>query len=268
VLQWILFIVSVLLIAGCATQSVTTLTTNPTESPPRTEEPRVVHLGRSVNGAPITMELFGHGPRPIFIMGGIHGDEPTSVDVAKNLAELLREQPHLTRNVPVAILAVASPDGYAKKLRLNERGVDLNRNFPAKNFPFENPPPRNGPYPLSEPESQAILAAINTLEPRLLISIHSITRGRECNNYDGPAGKPAADLMSTHNGYPSVESIGYPTPGSLGSYAGIDRAIPMVTLELPRTDPAEKAWSDNREALLAVIRMEQSKPQMHADERR
>jgi murein peptide amidase A len=74
--------------------------------------------------------------------------------------------------------------------------------------------------------------------------------------------------MSTHNGYPSVESIGYPTPGSLGSYAGIDRAIPMVTLELPRTDPAEKAWSDNREALLAVIRMEQSKPQMHADERR
>ena len=72
------------------------------------------------------------------------------------------------------------------------------------------------------------------------------------NNYDGPA-QPIAQLMSRYNGYPVTATIGYPTPGSLGSYAGIDRHIPMITLELPRSLPADKVWSNNREAVLAAI---------------
>jgi len=59
--------------------------------------------------------------------------------------------------------------------------------------------------------------------------------------------------MSGHNGYPPAATIGYPTPGSLGSYAGIDRQIPMITLELPRTLPGQAAWDNNRAALLAAI---------------
>jgi protein MpaA len=59
--------------------------------------------------------------------------------------------------------------------------------------------------------------------------------------------------MSKHNGYPPAATMGYPTPGSLGSYAGIDRQIPMITLELPRDAPGDQAWRENREALLAAI---------------
>ena len=59
--------------------------------------------------------------------------------------------------------------------------------------------------------------------------------------------------MSRYNGYPSIPNIGYPTPGSLGNWGGNDRQIPMITLELPRTLPAARAWPDNRTAVLAAI---------------
>ena len=51
------------------------------------------------------------------------------------------------------------------------------------------------------------------------------------------------------NGYEAKDNIGYPTPGSLGSWAGIDRQIPMITLELPRKMGGEEAWEQNRQAL-------------------
>ena len=81
------------------------------------------------------------------------------------------------------------------------------------------------------------------------MSVHS---GLRCNNYDGPA-EWLASLMSRFNGYPVRPTMGYPTPGSLGSWAGIDRKIPIVTLELPRNVDGETAWEQNRDALLAAI---------------
>ena len=39
--------------------------------------------------------------------------------------------------------------------------------------------------------------------------------------------------------YPVEASIGYPTPGSFGTYAGIERQIPTITLELDETCPVE-----------------------------
>ena len=41
-------------------------------------------------------------------------------------------------------------------------------------------------------------------------------------------------------GYPVEKSIGYPTPGSFGTWAGIERKIPTITLELDETVDVEK----------------------------
>ena len=60
--------------------------------------------------------------------------------------------------------------------------------------------------------------------------------------------------MSHFNQYPVRGNIGYDTPGSFGTWAGIDRQIPTVTLELPHDQSGESAWLANREALLAAIR--------------
>src|SRR4051794_36417898 len=187
-------------------------------------------LGKSVKGEPIGVRVFGNSEPTIFIMGGIHGDETTSVDLTTNLITTLEQNPEYVSGKRVAILRVANPDGYAANKRVNAHGVDCNRNFPASNFKSSR---RYGNESGSEPETRAIIAALDQLQPALIISIHSIDKGRECNNYDGPA-QEVAKLMSEYNKYPVAANIGYPTPGSMGTYCGIDRKMPMITLELPR----------------------------------
>ena len=53
-----------------------------------------------------------------------------------------------------------------------------------------------------------------------------------CVNYDGPAAA-WADAVAAACGWPARADIGYPTPGSLGSWLGVDRGLPVLTLELP-----------------------------------
>ena len=43
---------------------------------------------------------------------------------------------------------------------------------------------------------------------------------------------PISQKISKIIGYPVEESIGYPTPGSFGTWAGIEKNIPTITLEL------------------------------------
>ena len=50
-------------------------------------------------------------------------------------------------------------------------------------------------------------------------------------NYDGDA-LEVAQKISKIIGYPIEASIGYPTPGSFGTWAGIEKGIPTITLEL------------------------------------
>jgi protein MpaA len=223
---------------------------------PSIEGNQKMRLGQSVNGRPIEMVTIGPlGGPGVLIMGAIHGDEQNTVDLTRGLIVLLKTRPDLCAGRRVSIIPIANPDGYAQDTRLNANGVDVNRNFPASNYRAgrsSSTRPRYGASAGSEPEARAILRAIELTRPRLIISIHSITNGRQCNNYDGPA-EAIAKLMSAKNGYPTAANIGYPTPGSLGSYAGIDRQIPMITLELPHDLPGDQAWAQNKDALLAAI---------------
>ena len=223
-------------------------------SKPVSSPERRVGLGRSVRGRTLVMHVFGDGAATVFIFGGIHGNEPTSASVAGRLIEHLRNHPEALGGRRVAILAEANPDGLAERRRGNARGVDLNRNFPARNWRRASGSGRgHGPTPASEPETRAIVRAVDMLDPDCIVSIHSIARGRHCNNYDGPAGD-FATVMTGLNGYPARATMGYETPGSFGSWAGIDRGIPTITLELPRDLSGAQCWRENRAALLAVIR--------------
>src|SRR5690242_14955885 len=92
-----MWIAMALLAMGCASHNVRNVD-QPPYSPPHaaglnTMMPREQTLGQSVKGAPITMQIFGDGSPTIFIMGGIHGDETTSVDLTTNLIALLQEHP-------------------------------------------------------------------------------------------------------------------------------------------------------------------------------
>lgn len=232
-------------------------------------------VGTSVKGHPIRLYAWGRrvGQQAIaltdpslasaagftnrvFLFCAIHGSETTTAHAAARLIELIQANPTaaIPEDTAVFLVPIANPDGYAIARRQNASGVDLNRNFPANNWRREargnNFP---GSAPLSEPESRAIHSLTLRINPTRILSLHSIRTRRHGNNFDGPA-QSLAELLAKHNGYAVLPTIGYPTPGSFGSWAGHDRQIPTITLEFRAADSNEKAWSENREALLAFIR--------------
>jgi protein MpaA len=216
-------------------------------------EPQARQLGKSVLGLPIVGHFFGVTGSKTLIFAAIHGDEPNTAFVANQLVESLTQNPAAYAGRRVVVVPVVNPDGLARGTRINAREIDLNRNFPAKNFTVG----KKGRYfggeqPASEPESQLVIQLIDDWQPDRIISMHAITRGKHGNNFDGPA-EELAKLMSGHNEYSVLKSIGYPTPGSFGSWAGLDHQIPTITLELPSDAAGPIAWRENREALLSAI---------------
>jgi len=239
----------VMALAGCASSRggiEATPTSQATE--------RTVELGHSVQGRPIRMHVFEGRGEPVLVLAGFHGNEPTGVDLANTLLAHLRTVPVANAGHRVAVVPAVNPDGLARRERTNANGVDINRNFPASNWSGRTSSGRThgGASPGCEPETQAVMTAVHMTAPARILSIHSIARGRHCNNYDGPAAA-IAHAMAAANGYPVRATMGYATPGSFGTWAGVDRNIPTVTLELPRDLPGEQCWAQNREALLTFI---------------
>ena len=219
--------------------------------------------GRSVQGRPIRLYRAPAGPQKAvrrfdaLVLGGIHGDEPKSVYVLERLLAELASADALA-GLPAAaawgVVPLVNPDGYERRRRRNARGVDLNRNFPTRDWSPGRPHRRyyGGPRPLSEPESRAIARLIARYRPARVLSVHSISDHQYCNNYDGPAGAWARRLGRC-NGYPVTPSIGYPTPGSFGTWLGIEERVPVITLELPSHHSRERCYRDNRRALRTFL---------------
>jgi len=184
-------------------------------------------IGRSVEGRTIGARRFGGPGAPVLIFGGIHGDEPSSVEVLVDLAgRLLAAAPP----VPIRLVPVVNPDGVVRGVKNSARDVDLNRNFPARSFAAAHAPGYfPGPAPLSEPETRALADLMAREPPRGVVAVHAPFA---CVNYDGPAEDWAAAVAAA-SGWPARGDIGYPTPGSFGSWAGLDRGLPVLTLELP-----------------------------------
>lgn len=210
---------------------------------------QVLEIGLSRSGRVISATLKGGAKRYVVVLAGIHGDEAASVVLAEALASSLESDP-IPSNITVVIVPRLNPDGLISGTRVNANGVDLNRNFPTKSWTPDASGKRYypGKEPASEPETQAIISLIERFPPELLISIH-VPLG--CINWDGPA-ENIAKIMARSNGYPLRSDIGYPTPGSLGMYAGVERKIPTITLELRAAASAELI-RENLPALRAAI---------------
>ncbi len=204
-------------------------------------------LGTSVEGRPIQALEIGSGDLGIALDGGMHAREWLSVATPLCIAERLATDPQaqkILEHVRFSIVPLLNPDGYHvtwttdRYQRKNARGVDLNRNFPTSNWSADpvfyktrKSDARDimlttGSEPASEPETKALIALIERLRPRAVVSLHSALA---CIDDSGPS--HLGKLLAERCELPLLTEIGYPTPGSMGTWAS-ERKLDLATFEV------------------------------------
>lgn len=171
-------------------------------------------------------------PLRVLVLGGMHGDELSSVALAFRWIALARKQ---SGGVAWRFVPLLNPDGLmqVRPTRTNANGVDLNRNFPTPGWMEQAPQywaqraghdPRRypGPTPMSEPETRFVLDQITNYRPQLIVTLHA---PYGVLDFDGPTPPPQ------RLGRLYLDQLGV-YPGSLGNYGGVHRGVPVVTVEL------------------------------------
>jgi protein MpaA len=233
---------------------------------------------RTKDGHPLIYAEFGRGNETTLLLGGVHGDELTPMHLAFRMARYLDEHPEAVADDAHVVLApLVDPDGFMrdKPTRTNGNGIDLNRNFftmdwydkaqkvwaQRRNRVLAHFP---GYFPNSEIETIFQIALIDRYKPDKILSVHAPLGFLD---YDGPGSGILKPLTTTETrakrlvkaiaessqNYKVVDYEFY--PGSLGNYAGNERRIPTVTLELQTTEPAkvDAYWKQFQPGLLQAI---------------
>jgi protein MpaA len=192
--------------------------------------------GRSHLGLPLEVWRPTHECK-LLIHAGIHGVEgDTTVALSRALRLLSEPSSHC------AVVLAANPDGLIRGTRGNARGVDLNRNFPTKDWQPDPVTHRStldaprdvllsaGTHPGSEMETTALMALIEELKPEAVVALHAPLA---CIDDENPG--PLSRWLAEKTGMPLVQDVGYPTPGSFGAW-GAEQGFGVSTYEFPLTD--------------------------------
>ena len=186
-------------------------------------------IGRTCNNLAINGFIFGRGNPQVLIIGGVHGDEKEGVALCYALmAEFII---NYTYSFALAIVPCLNLDGFLENTRQNSNGVDLNRNLPTLDWcgDYQNVRFYPGISANSEPENIALVNFIERNSFTFIISMHSYKK--ELLNINGNC-EPVDKALNQAIGIKLERDIGYPTPGCLGTYSGLEREIPTITYEL------------------------------------
>lgn len=200
---------------------------------------------------PLIFAVFGgYKSNCILFLGGVHGDELPTVYLLLKFANYIKDNPNYLKDKCVIIAPLVNPDGFfaTPPTRVNAAGIDLNRNFPTRDWQslagkqWERKARKNKRYypgrkPGSEQEILFQIALINRFKPQKILTIHSPLGFYD---FDGPSSDLDSferwmETVSKETKHP-LKKFGY-FPGSLGNYAGHERNIFTLTLELPSSEP-------------------------------
>ena len=199
-------------------------------------------FGHSVEGTPLRVYL-PDGAVELLIVAGVHGEEP---ETTVTLSRALRQMDDAISLKGVAVVLAMNPDGLVQGTRGNANGVDLNRNFPTTNWQIQpvsvrwhsddddsKIPIKTGTAPGSEPEVTAMVSLIERLAPQSILALHAPLA---C--IDDPTFSSLGDWLAEQTRLPLVREIGYPVPGSMGTWAE-ENGYPIVTWEFPKASVEE-----------------------------
>lgn len=214
-------------------------------------------FGKSHSGHDI--HTYQTGPQAkqwIYLIAGTHGDEPEGIFVLDQLFSWLKTIPN-SLNLSLIVIPILNPDGVLLNTRTNARGIDLNRNLPTTDWTADAKAERYNPgqSPLSELENQYLVALLDYYPPGLILSFHS---WKPLLDYNGDC-QSIAHFLSSLNGYPVSDYIGYPTPGSFGTFVHEKYQTPVLTFECPEKNEnltVEKIWLENEKALKELFTSE------------
>jgi protein MpaA len=135
-----------------------------------------VLVGKSVQKRAITAVQVGDpaGTRIALVVGLIHGDEHAGLRIIDAVKRAAAQDSAGLEGTQLWVIDTVNPDGQRAHTRKNAHGVDLNRNFPYRwrdDVPHSNgyyP----GPKPASEPETRAVMAFVQRIQPDLSIWYH------------------------------------------------------------------------------------------------
>ena len=206
-------------------------------------------VGQTTNGLPILSFVFGDAGPNVLILGGVHGDEPEGIEAAYGL--LRRWRAGFPFRLTVTLVPVLNVDGMLHHRRTNANEVDLNRNMGTRDWSAvmqnERYPP--GPHPGSEVETRVLIDLIDRLKPIFILSLHSWEPLLNVNGNCLAEAKAIAKIT----GYRVTDSIGYPTPGCLGTWAGLERDFPTLTYEVERGSRPEDILRVHPPAIEAAL---------------
>ena len=208
-------------------------------------------FGETSQGLVIPAYRFANKGPEIFIIGGVHGDEIEGIVAANGLLKAFSET--FPYKLNVTLVPIFNLDGALRNQRKNANEVDLNRNLPTQDWTpvIDEVRYYPGPAANSEPENQALVEYLQAHNPKFIFTLHS---WKPMLNVNGDCEK-VAKVISQRTGYIITEDIGYPTPGSLGTYCGLERQIPTITYEFERKISASDILKKHVPAILEGLKV-------------
>lgn len=196
--------------------------------------------------------------KKVLVFSLIHGDETHAGTVGRYWMERLESfDPRNSWRV----IPVLNPDGVQAKTRTNANSIDLNRNFPTKDWdqlakdywqkrtksnPRRNPGDQGG----SEIETKCAMKHLDDFKPDFVVSVHTPLKVLD---FDGPK------VIFPKYDYLPWRSLGH-FPGSLGRYMWFERQTPVLTTELREDLPSTLAPLERLQDVIGTLVKAEIKP--------
>lgn len=199
------------------------------------------------------------GAKKVLVFSLIHGDETPAGTVGRYWMERLEG---IDPRNSWRVIPVLNPDGVKYKTRFNANKIDINRNFPTKDWEAgaltawrrstnSNPRRFPGNQGGSEPETKCALKHLEDFQPDFIVSVHTPLKVLD---FDGPKVAPPPKFD-----YLPWKSLGN-YPGSLGRYMWVERQTPVLTMELKENLPPNLAPFEQLQDIIgSLVKLETGK---------